>query len=208
MLARFGITGDDVHKPVTQMSGGQHNRVALAKLAADNPNFIILDEPTNHLDVWSRTALERALKKFDGTVLIVSHNRFLIDQVCDHLIAFHGGQAKIIDGNYRTYRHMILDRSNGVDSAGGPRRARDSDRRANRPAAAKRKRRFPYRKVEDLEQEIQQNESVIARLHGELADPEVLRSREKVISAREQIERHAESLAELYEHWEEAVELN
>ncbi|MGA2799571.1 MAG: ABC-F family ATP-binding cassette domain-containing protein, partial [Thermoguttaceae bacterium] len=88
LLARFGITGDTALQKVSSLSGGERCRAALARLSADDANFLVLDEPTNHLDIWARDALERAIKNFDGTVLLVSHDRYFLNRAADHLLVF------------------------------------------------------------------------------------------------------------------------
>jgi ATP-binding cassette, subfamily F, member 3 len=107
LLARFGITGDMAFQRVDSLSGGERNRAALAYLAALDANLLVLDEPTNHLDLWARQALETALKEFDGTVLLVSHDRYFLNQVADHLIVMGDGHAAVIEGNYNTYLHLV-----------------------------------------------------------------------------------------------------
>ncbi len=86
MLARFGLTGEICFQPVKSLSGGERNRAALARLAANDPNFLILDEPTNHLDLWACDSLERALNAYEGTVIFVSHDRYFLNKVADHLL--------------------------------------------------------------------------------------------------------------------------
>ena len=103
MLARFGIRGDMVFQPIRQLSGGERNRVALARLAASDVNFLVLDEPTNHLDLWARDALEQALRAYTGTLLCVSHDRFFLNQVVDHLIVLRPGHHQIVMGNFEDY---------------------------------------------------------------------------------------------------------
>ena len=105
-LARFGITGDDVFKKIGTLSGGERCRVALARLAVREPNVLILDEPTNHLDLWARDALEQVLRKYPGTVLFISHDRFFVNQVADHLLIVEPGRWRTIDGNYATYEML------------------------------------------------------------------------------------------------------
>jgi ATP-binding cassette subfamily F protein 3 len=96
MLARFGITGDMVFQSVHSLSGGERNRTALAMLAASDANFLVLDEPTNHLDLWSRQSLEKSLLSFEGTVLFVSHDRYFLNQVADHLLVVEPGRLVVI----------------------------------------------------------------------------------------------------------------
>lgn len=107
MLARFGLTEEMVFQKVSSLSGGERNRTALAMLAASDANFLVLDEPTNHLDLWARAALEKSLKQFDGTALFVSHDRYFLNQVADHLIVFEQNRVRVIEGNYTTYLHLV-----------------------------------------------------------------------------------------------------
>ena len=210
LLARFGITGDMVFQPVSSLSGGERNRVALARLAASDANFLILDEPTNHLDLWARDALEQAIRKFDGTVLFVSHDRYFLNQVADHLLVVEPTRFRVIDGNYDSYRNLTAaGASNGQPSATA---------KSERPAAksqksaagepVKRKRRFPYRKVADLESEIIERETRLEELNSALVSPEVLRSGDKVRQLKSDLAEEQRLLQALYEHWEEATELN
>ena len=94
LLARFGVTGDTALQPVASLSGGERCRAALARLAAADANFLVLDEPTNHLDLWARDALERALTQFDGTVLFVSHDRYFVNRLADHLMLLDAASCK------------------------------------------------------------------------------------------------------------------
>ena len=87
-LARLEIYSDVALKPIGSMSGGEKTRVALAKLILTGANFLILDEPTNHLDLSAREAIENALIDFDGTLLIVTHDRYLLEKVTDRVIEF------------------------------------------------------------------------------------------------------------------------
>ena len=103
LLARFGVVGDMVFQPVHSLSGGERNRTALAMLAASDANVLVLDEPTNHLDLWSRGALEASLRKFDGTVLFVSHDRYFLNQVADHLLIVEPGA---VPSDRRQLRHV------------------------------------------------------------------------------------------------------
>ena len=106
LLARFGLTGDMVFQAVSSLSGGERNRVALAKLAASDANFLVLDEPTNHLDLWARDALEDSLCKFDGTVLFVSHDRYFLNRVATRVLVVERDRFRVIEGNYDTYKTL------------------------------------------------------------------------------------------------------
>ncbi len=103
LVARFGLRGEIVFQKVGSLSGGEKSKVALAKVAALNANVLILDEPTNHLDLWSRAALETALREFDGTLLFVSHDRYFMDRVATHIFAFEATRWRLYGGNYSNY---------------------------------------------------------------------------------------------------------
>ena len=107
LLGRFGLTGDQVYQQVGELSGGEKSRAALAKLVAQGVNVLVLDEPTNHLDLWACDALEQALLEFEGTVIVVSHDRYFLNRVVDLLLVLDGqGNAQVIHGNYDTYELM------------------------------------------------------------------------------------------------------
>ncbi|HLY29352.1 MAG TPA: ATP-binding cassette domain-containing protein, partial [Aggregatilineales bacterium] len=86
-LAQFLFTGDDVFRPISTLSGGERGRVALAKLALDGANFLLLDEPTNHLDIPAQEVLQAVLSEFGGTILMISHDRYLIDALATQIWA-------------------------------------------------------------------------------------------------------------------------
>ena len=220
LLARFGLTGDTALQPVGSLSGGERCRAALARLAASDANFLVLDEPTNHLDLWAREALERAVRRFDGTVLFVSHDRYFINQVADHLLVVEPDRFRTIEGNYDTYLHLV-DRGLAEEAV---------TRKESKPAAApggrssapaksaaakkddnkseKRKRRFPYRKVEEIEAEVFRREARLEELNAELALPETHRDGDLVRTLKNEMSAEERTLSILYEHWEEATELN
>lgn len=216
VLARFGLVGEAALQPVGSLSGGQRCRAALARLACAAANFLVLDEPTNHLDLWARDALERSLLEFDGTVLFVSHDRYFVNRVADHLLVFEGDRVRVVEGNYDTYLHLVRSEAKPMPAGEADKKAVPS--RTGRPggektglgaaAAGPRKRRFPYRKTEEIEAEILERESRIEELHALLARPETHRDGQQARRLKAEIAREQEILQTLYAHWEEAVELN
>jgi len=212
LVAKFGLRGDIVFQKVESLSGGEKSKVALARVAALNANVLILDEPTNHLDLWSRAALETALREFEGTLLFVSHDRYFMDRVATHIFAFEPERWRLYAGNYTAYIDSLRRAREETASFAAPvtaaatRSARvDSD---SPGTPARRKRKYPYRKVDDLESAIASAESRLANLQGKLGDPELYREGDKVKDIRAAYEEVESELAQLYEHWEEAVELN
>ncbi|MEZ6093835.1 MAG: ABC-F family ATP-binding cassette domain-containing protein [Pirellulaceae bacterium] len=207
LLALFGVTGDLALQRVSSLSGGERNRVALARLAAEDANFLIMDEPTNHLDIWSREALERALKQFDGTLLLVSHDRYFLNQLCSHLLVFEPGKVTVFEGNYDTFRMMEQVREQEEKQVEAASEKHASSRRANENKE-RRKRKFPYRKTNEIEQEIAEREASIEQIHNDLINPEILRDGNRVVELKQQLDKHQSTLEQLYEHWQEALELN
>lgn len=203
LLARFGITGDTALQSIGSLSGGQRNRVALARLAASDANVLVMDEPTNHLDLWSREALADALQAFEGTVLVVSHDRYFINQLCDHLLVFEKDRTRIVAGNYDTLRMIVAAESSEETAANKVVKATTGGAETR----ARPKRRFPYRRIEAIEAEIAEREELLKKIENELIDPAVLRSRERVLETMNRLDDESERIKLLYEHWHEASEL-
>jgi ATP-binding cassette subfamily F protein 3 len=143
-LGRFLFSGDDVFKTVSVLSGGERSRVALARLILEAPNVLVLDEPTNHLDIASRDALQAVLSSFGGTVLFVSHDRYLIDALAQQLWVVGAGRMTRYAGGYSSY-------------ASGAAVPLDRDE----PAASPESQASPRQRLDDLQAEV---ESVLARL--------------------------------------------
>src|SRR5205085_5233720 len=99
-LAQFSFFDDDVFKKTRDLSGGERGRLALAKIMYAGGNLMLLDEPTNHLDVYTREALEAALERFTGALVVVSHDRYFIDRVAENIILVEDGHAEVYGGNY------------------------------------------------------------------------------------------------------------
>ncbi|MDX3909297.1 MAG: ABC-F family ATP-binding cassette domain-containing protein [Sphingobium sp.] len=117
-LGRFGFSGDRAIQKVGSLSGGERARLALALITREAPNMLILDEPTNHLDVDSREALVQALNEYQGAVVVVSHDRHMIELVADRLVLVDGGTAKEYGGTLEDYTDFILGKSGGVSDGG------------------------------------------------------------------------------------------
>jgi ATP-binding cassette subfamily F protein 3 len=210
LLARFGLVGEQVEQPVGELSGGERSRVALARLVASGANVLVLDEPTNHLDLWACDALEQALLEFDGTAIVVSHDRYFLNRVADLLIALEGdGRVRVVHGNYDAYERLRADdEQRNRQAAGRQPAAAVPVARGAAPSAARRKRRFPYRKIEELEADIAAAETRLREVEQLLASPELYRDGERVKETTLAFEQTKDLLQRLYEHWEEAVELN
>jgi ATP-binding cassette subfamily F protein 3 len=210
LLGRFGLVGDQVYQRVGDLSGGERSRAALARLVALGANVLVLDEPTNHLDLWACEALETALLEFEGTAIVVSHDRYFLNRVVDLLIVLEeNGQTRVVHGNYDTYERMrALQSESALEKT--PKESaeiRNASTASSQPGRQKRKRRFPFRKVEDLESDISAEEASLGELEQLLASPELYRDGDKVKETMRAFEETKARLQQLYEHWEEAVEL-
>jgi ATP-binding cassette subfamily F protein 3 len=208
LLARFGLTGEQAFQTVGQLSGGEKGKAALARLAATSANLLVMDEPTNHLDIWSCDALERSIKDFEGTVLVVTHDRYFLNQVADRIIFVANGRARVIEGDYETYQRLAAQEAEAASNAA---RAQASQPEASVDAGSKgdrRKRKFPYRKPDDIEGEIGKVEAEVADLEDKLGMPATWRDPIKARSSQQRLDDLRVELARLYEHWEEALELN
>ena len=118
-LGRFGFSGERATQKVGSMSGGERARLALALITRDAPHLLILDEPTNHLDVDSREALVQALNDYSGAVVIVSHDRHMIELVADRLVLVDGGTASEFSGSLEDYTDIVLRKADGNGGNGG-----------------------------------------------------------------------------------------
>lgn len=204
LLAHFGIQGDLALQRIGEMSGGERSKVALARLAALEPNVLVLDEPTNHLDLWSRAALEKALCAFEGTVLLVSHDRYFLDRVATHILAYEHGRWWEFPGSYSAFKDFCRQRAAELQTVASPRTPPPET--ATKPP--RRRRKFPYRKVADLEAEIAEKEEFLRRCERDLANPEIHRDHARWQQVMHDYEQVQAALNTLYEHWEEACELN
>jgi ATP-binding cassette subfamily F protein 3 len=162
LLGRFLFSGWDTHeKQVSVLSGGERRRLALACLVAGGANFLVLDEPTNHLDLESREALEQALEAFPGTVLLVSHDRALLDAVSHRLLAVEDGKLVSSNGGWADYVQDREERAAAAAPAAAKKEPRAKPARAGKPKASP---------IDLLEAEIERAEQRVAELEGKLAD--------------------------------------
>ncbi|UCF10772.1 MAG: ABC-F family ATP-binding cassette domain-containing protein, partial [Candidatus Bipolaricaulota bacterium] len=173
LLGRFQFSGTDVDKRMCDLSGGERSRVALALLSMMRGNLLLLDEPTNHLDLASQEALERALGAYDGTILLVSHDRALLEAVATQVWAFEDGSVHVTRSGFEDYRarqrERLADRRKAVDTAPKKRDASRAQGPVPRPSAAALD--AIERRIEAFEQELDQIESqlLIATREGDAA---------------------------------------
>jgi ATP-binding cassette subfamily F protein 3 len=153
--------------------------------------------------------LENALKEFEGSAIVVSHDRWFLNRVVDLLIVLDGdGGSEVIYGNYDTYELMRATKERSAVSDQPSAEKQERPAASSTPAKAKRKRQFPYRKIEEIEAEIADEERKLKDLEALMASPDLYRDGDKVKQTTQAFEDTKARIAYLYEHWEEAVELN
>lgn len=209
-LRRFLFADERVNETVGKLSGGERARLMLAKVLRRGGNVLVLDEPTNDLDLPSLRMLEEALADFDGGVLVVSHDRYFLDRICDQIIAFEDGGIFIQPGNFSYYLEKRGERETRskpyAQSAPEP-----SDPPDKGAASRARPRRIGYmekRELEGMEEAILEAESRVEKLERTLNDPEFYTTRAKDAPARHrELEEARSEVARLYARWTELDEL-
>jgi ATP-binding cassette subfamily F protein 3 len=209
LLGRFLFSGEDAEKPLEGLSGGERRRLSLAILVHSGANFLILDEPTNHLDLESREALEAALSQFPGSLLLVSHDRALLDAVGSRTIELHGRSLHSYVGGWPEYLRVRAERA-AAPPAPAPANGRTSGAKAatgaKAPAAAAARKHAPPRRAANgaakLEEQIAGAEAALARIEDELADPSAWATPEATALSSARHEEARRRVAELYERYE------
>ncbi len=209
LLGRFLFSGEEVEKPLDGLSGGERRRLSLAILVSSGANVLILDEPTNHLDLDAREALEDALSAFQGSLLLVSHDRALLDAVGTRTIAIEDGRLRSYDGGWAEYSRVREERREAEAAAAGVRKRERTQTRSAKRNGARRPPAGPSknqaRRIAELERAVERAEAQLRTVEDELADPAVWStpSRSDEASAR-----HAEAkraVEEAYAAWERAT---
>jgi ATP-binding cassette subfamily F protein 3 len=199
LLGRFLFSGEAAEKPLEGLSGGERRRLSLAILVQSGANVLILDEPTNHLDLESREALEAALQQFEGSLLLISHDRALLDAVGTRTIAVEDQGLRSYDGGWPEYLRVREERAEAERQA---KRAKPADAKKQPPKQAAGPSKNAKQQTKRLEAEIEAAEATLRGLEEELADPSAWNDPR---SAQKSTLRHAEAkktLESLYERWE------
>ena len=196
-LGAFLFKGDDVYKKISELSGGERARVSLVKLILSQANFLILDEPTNHLDIESKEILENALEKYDGTLLMVSHDRYFIQKFANKIYEIKDKKIICYEGDYSYY----LEKSAQTQIV-NVKKKKPGDNSYLMKKAQQAENRRRQTSIKRIEKEIEKAEADLSVLQEDLEKPEVAGNYVILIEKTNQISALIEQIDALYEEWE------
>ena len=207
------LTGEDVFKPVSVLSGGERAKLCFAIMANTRGNVLILDEPTNHLDLNTKEVLEDVLAEFEGTIILVSHDRYLINKVADRIIEVKADEVNCYEGNFDAYAEAVsaagakaaeqAAEQRRIQAEQDKREQKEISYRSKEQRALDAKRRARVRELEGL---IEQAEVDIFNLENEIADPEVAANYGLMTEKCNQLEAKRTELDEMMDEWAELSE--
>ena len=200
-LAVFHFQGEDVEKTIASLSGGERSRVSLLKLMLSRANFLLLDEPTNHLDIGSREALEDALMDYDGTALIISHDRYFVNRMADRVYYLDENGITEYLGNYD---YLAQKRKETVPAVTQEKKTAQNDYQRNKELAAKKRK--AENGIRRIEERIAEREALIAKKEAELSDPSISSSYTRLYEIGKELEKEKALLGEDYDEWERLQE--
>ncbi|EFU73417.1 ABC-F family ATP-binding cassette domain-containing protein [Enterococcus italicus] len=207
VLGGFLFSGQDVEKTIPLLSGGEKARVALAKLAMNQENFLILDEPTNHLDIDNKEVLENALIDYEGTLLFVSHDRYFINRVATKVVELSENGTRVYLGDYDYYlekkqeeRELQALLQDEQEEEVNPSAGKQSFQLSKEQQKQLRQAR---RKVEQIENQLAKLEDDIANYQTQMADPDILDDHVQLQKLNQQLEEAQEAQMTLLEEWEQ-----
>ncbi len=204
-LRRFLFDDRRINERVDLLSGGERARLMLAKVLKTGGNLLVLDEPTNDLDLPSLRMLEEALADFDGTVLVVSHDRYFLDRICDQIVAFEDGGVIVQPGNYSYYleKRQAREQVERLHAQAAARDAAARQKTAPAPAKPRKLTLAEKKELEGMEEAILLAEEAVTDLEAKLNDPEFQQNYEEIPAAVAKLEESKAEVARLYARWEE-----
>lgn len=200
-LKRFLFSDDRINDRIGNLSGGEKNRVLLAKILKRGGNFLILDEPTNDLDLQTLRVLEEALINFGGSSLVVSHDRWFLDRVCDRVIVFEDGGVTVNEGNYSYFLEKRKARETATIRQAKSKPKPRQEKAADKPRKLKWK---EERELESMEETILEAETAVTKLEEQLNDPEFyIENAVDAPKLHEELKEKQDAVKKLYARWEE-----
>jgi len=195
LLGSFEFSGDDVFKCIGNLSGGEKVRVSLAKILNSKPNVLIMDEPTNHLDIISKDTIEKLLKSFTGTIIMVSHDRYLIKNVCNKLLVFNEDSVDFYNYGYQEYleKRVIIEKNIVKEEIKKETKSSYKEKNNNDKI------------IKKLEKEIEKLENKLNELNNELLKEEVYMDIRRANDIQNEIDSINRNIEEKTKEWEESV---
>jgi len=210
LLGRLGLSGDAGDKPVDAFSGGERRRIMLARLMARSADLLFLDEPTNDLDIPSREALEAVLSSYGGAMVVVSHDRYLLQRLAERVLWLHDGSATMIEGGYETFESHA--RTKSLAEVANPKpQPKPAPPPEAPPAApldrdASKRRDKRLREIATAEREVARLDEVRVALEAEFADPHIYDDRERVATLEGELVAARAAVDAAFSHWERLSE--
>jgi len=206
MLAQFLFNGDDLFKFIGDLSGGEKSRLSLLKLMTSKSNFLLMDEPTNHLDIDSKEVLEDSLLNYDGTVLVVSHDRYFLNKVTNKIIDMSSDGIFEYLGNYDYYleKNAELNEKDDEIIALKTKTQINAEKKKDRETIKDRK--MQEKAIKDIEEQIEMHENEIYELEITLCQPSTYNDKNLIISLNERLNILKSELEILYTNWTELQE--
>jgi ATP-binding cassette, subfamily F, member 3 len=204
VLASFLFTGDDVFKIINTLSGGEKCRINLLKLMLSKSNLLLLDEPTNHLDIMSREALEDALLSYDGTLMVISHDRYFLNKVINRILELNENGIKEFLGNYSYYQEKKINPNRFEvleELSNGKTKTQLKDEKKKKRELEKEEKTLKL-KIKKIEDDISTGEEKLLSLQEELCLEEIYSNPSESERVNKEIKDLEEKIASLYEEWE------
>ena len=199
ILSHFLFIGDDIFKEISELSGGERGRLQLLKMMLSDANFLLMDEPTNHLDIDSKEVLEDALIEYEGTVLVISHDRYFLNKVADKILEMTEDGIIEYLGNYDYYlekkNETVIEEDEEFKTKTQIKLERKKEREKQKLYRKKKN------KIENLENLIEKNEIKIENLDKLLCDPKIYENPEKALELSQEREEIQLKLDKLYDEW-------
>ncbi len=207
ILGAFDFHGEEIYKKIKDLSGGEKVRLSLCKILNQHPNTLILDEPTNHLDIISKNTIEDILLNYPGTILLVSHDRYLINKVCNKVLVIENKTTKLYPYGYLQYEESRVDKENTSKEKSLEIKEKNKEKEITSKKEKKNNQTKELQKeLNKVEKKIDKLEQEIKDLSKELLKEEVYLDREKALSIQNKIDELNCSLDENNKEWEELME--
>ncbi|CAI3650100.1 ABC-F family ATP-binding cassette domain-containing protein [Clostridium neonatale] len=203
-LGSFLFRGDDVFKEINKLSGGERCRINLLKLMLSKSNLLLLDEPTNHLDIPSREALEEAILTYDGTLIVISHDRYFLNKVINRILELEENGVNEYLGNYNYYveKKKNPQRFEHFESLAGGKTKTQINEEKKKKSALEKEEKEKQKKIKELEDNISKKEEKLENLQEELCKEEIYSNPEESERVNKEIKTIQENIEKLYEEWE------